>query len=253
MLLAMRSGEIQGTFKVPFPQIAQYKQLPGVNVQTASAETPGYLSLDVSDPPFSDIHVRRAIAYAVNQAGMVHAVLNGYGSPAPTMPPPQQWGDVMSPSKVAAFYKTIPKYPFNLAKAKAELAKSSVPHGFTANITYPNSSPELGEALQILAQDLKQIGITLNVKEIPHSQWVNVFYVHHNPLGPQVGEWTPDYPGPRRRAISALPERQRSAELVQHRELQEQADGCAHCSAEQLGQTGRAGGRDREGAQARRS
>ena len=54
MLLAMRSGEIQGTFKVPFPQIAQYKQLPGVNVQTASAETPGYLSLDVSDPPFSD-------------------------------------------------------------------------------------------------------------------------------------------------------------------------------------------------------
>ncbi len=101
-----------------------------------------------------------------------------------------------SPSKVAAFYKTIPKYPFNLAKAKAELAKSSVPHGFTANITYPNSSPELGEALQILAQDLKQIGITLNIKEIPHSQWVNVFYVHHNPLGPQVGEWTPDYPDP---------------------------------------------------------
>ena len=183
MLLAIRSGEVDGSFQIPYAQISQYKQLPGVNVQIAPAELPAYLSLDMQDPPFSDIHVRRAIAYAIDQAGMVHAVLDGYGSAAPTMPPPQQWGDLMSQSKVAAFYKTIPTYPFSIAKAKAELAKSTVPHGFTANVTFPDSAPELGQALQILAQDLQQIGITLNVKQVPHSQWVSVLYSHPTPMG----------------------------------------------------------------------
>jgi peptide/nickel transport system substrate-binding protein len=196
MLLAIRSHQVDGSFKLPYSEIPQYKKLSGISVQVAPEELPAYLSLDVNDPPFNDIHVRRAIAYATDKAGMVKAVLGGYGDPAPTMPPPQQWGDLMPQIKVAALYRSLPQYTFSLAKAKAEMAQSTVPNGFSTTITYPDSSPELGQALQILAQDVKSIGIDITVKQVPHSQWVNVLYTHPTPMGVQVGNWTPDYPDP---------------------------------------------------------
>ena len=79
MLLAIRSHQVDGTFKVPQDQIADYKSLSGVNVSLVPEQLAAYYSLDVEDPPFTDIHVRRALAYATDKAGMVKAVLRGYG------------------------------------------------------------------------------------------------------------------------------------------------------------------------------
>jgi peptide/nickel transport system substrate-binding protein len=196
LLLAIRSHQVDGTFKVPQDQIAEYKKLSGVNVSLVPEELAAYYSLDVEDPPFSDIHVRRAMAYATDKAGMVNAVLRGYGQTAPTMPPPQQWGDLMSQAKVAALYNSLPHYTFSLAKAKAELTASAYPKGFTATVTFPDAHPELGKALLVLAQNLKQIGIKLNVKQVPISQWLNTLYTHPKPMGMQVGNWSVDYPDP---------------------------------------------------------
>jgi peptide/nickel transport system substrate-binding protein len=196
MLLAIRSHQVDGTFKAPQDQIADYKSLSGVNVSLVPEQLAAYYSLDVEDPPFTDIHVRRAFAYATDKAGMVKAVLRGYGQPAPTMPPPQQWGDLMSQAKVRALYSSLPQYSFSLAKAKTELAQSKYPNGFTTSVTFPDAHPELGKAMLVLAQDLKSIGVTLNVKQIPISQWLNTLYTHPKPMGMQVGNWSVDYPDP---------------------------------------------------------
>jgi peptide/nickel transport system substrate-binding protein len=196
MLLAVRSHQVDGTFKLPYQQINQYKSLPGVSVQIAPEELAAYLSLDCGSAPYDDIHVRRALAYATDKAGMVSAILRGYGAPAPTMPPPQQWGDLIPQAKVAALYASLPHYSYNPANAKAELAKSNVPNGFTAAVTFPDAHPELGKALEVLAQDVKSLGITLNVTQVPLSQWLNTLYTHPTPMGMQVGNWTPDFPDP---------------------------------------------------------
>ena len=139
-----------------------------------------------------------------------------------------------------------------LAKAKAELAASAYPKGFTASVTFPDAHPELGKALLVLAQDLKHIGITLNVKQIPISQWLNTLYTHPKPMGMQVGNWSVDYPDPARRAVADLPERERDEELVQHRELQEPEDGRADRRTEPVGRPGDTRRRHQAGASARR-
>ena len=195
-MLAIRSHEVDGTFKVPQDQIAEYKTLSGVDLALVPEQLTAYYSLDVEDAPFTDINVRRALAYATDKAGMVSAVLRGYGVPAPTMPPPQQWGDLMSQAKVRALYASLPHYTYSLAKAKAALAKSSYPKGFTATVTFPDAHPELGKALLVLAQGVKPLGITLNVKQVPISQWLNTLYTHPTPMGMQVGNWSVDYPDP---------------------------------------------------------
>jgi peptide/nickel transport system substrate-binding protein len=196
LLLAVRSGQADGTFNIPQQQIGQYRQLSNSKVNLAPELRTAYLSLDTESPPFNDIHVRRAIAYALDKSGLVKAVLAGYGQTAPAMPPPQQWGDLLSQSKVNAFYATLPKYSFSIAKAKAELAQSAYPKGFTATVPFPDSEPQLGKLVLSLAQNLKQIGVTLKVKQLTSSAWFNILYSHPKPMGMQVISWVPDYPDP---------------------------------------------------------
>jgi peptide/nickel transport system substrate-binding protein len=195
-LLAMRSGEIDGAFRISQDQIDQWKRLPGVSVELAPELRTAYLSLDVESDPWSDLHVRRAVAYSVDKPALVKAILRGYGQPAPVMPPPEQWGDLASPSKLTKLYGSFPKYPFSLAKAKAELAKSKYPNGFTATLPYPDSQQTLGKAALALSENLKQLGITLNVKEVTTDDWFGTLYSHPKDLGAQIISWGVDYPDP---------------------------------------------------------
>jgi peptide/nickel transport system substrate-binding protein len=195
-LLAMQSGEIDGTFRISQDQIDQWKRISGIGVQLAPELRTAYISLDTGQDPWTDVHVRRAVAYSIDKVGLVQAILHGYGQPAPVMPPPEQWGDLSTPAKLKKLYASFPKYPFNLAKAKSELAKSKFPNGFTATLPYPDSEQTLGKAALALSQNLKQLGITLNVKQVPTDEWFGTLYSHPTPLGPQIISWGVDYPDP---------------------------------------------------------
>jgi peptide/nickel transport system substrate-binding protein len=194
-LLAMRSGEIDGSFRISQDQIDQWKRISGVNVQLAPELRTAYLSLDTENAPWSDVHVRRAVAYAFDKGGLVRSVLRGYGATAPVMPPPEQWGDVAPQSYVQKLYKAFPKYPFSIARAKAELAKSKYPNGFSATLPYPDSQQTLGKAALSLSENLKQIGITLNVKQVTTDEWFTSLFAHKD-LGAQIISWGVDYPDP---------------------------------------------------------
>src|SRR5689334_18242385 len=81
-LLAMQNGDIDGTFDLSISDIDQWKALKNVDVITAPSLGIYCLTLDHSAPPFDDIHVRKAIAYAVDREGLVMALLKGNGEAA---------------------------------------------------------------------------------------------------------------------------------------------------------------------------
>jgi peptide/nickel transport system substrate-binding protein len=195
-LLAMRQGEIDGSFRISQDVIDQWKRLSNTSIQLAPELRTAYLSLDTAIEPWNDVHVRRAVAYSFDKAGLVRAVLRGYGDAAPTMPPPEQWGDVMRQPAVRAFYRTLPKYSYSIAKARAELRQSAFPDGFEATLPYPDSEQTLGKAALALSQSLKKIGVTLKVQEVPTDKWFATLYNHPSPLGPQIISWGVDYPDP---------------------------------------------------------
>src|SRR5207253_360499 len=62
-LLAMRSGGIDGAFRVPLAQVDQWQRLHNVQIQFAPELRTAYLSLDLGTAPWNDVHVRRAVAY----------------------------------------------------------------------------------------------------------------------------------------------------------------------------------------------
>jgi peptide/nickel transport system substrate-binding protein len=175
--LAIRNGSIDGTFSLASTDVPAYKKMSGVQVN-GTLGLVYFLTFDTSTAPFNDVHARRAIAHCWNGAGFVKGPIHGLGEVATGMVFPWQWSSVQSTAQTKAFYARQPKYPFSIAAAKAELAKSSSPNGFSLSTEYPTGYENLGLGLQTLAANLQQIGIKLSIKEVPVNDWLNKLYGH---------------------------------------------------------------------------
>ena len=191
-LLAMQNGDIDGTFDLAISDVDQWKALGNVDIITAPSLGMFALTMDHSAPPFDDIHVRKAVAYSIDREGLVKALLKGNGEAATALNPPEMWSGILSPDEVRAFYATLPGYKFDLEKAKAELAQSSHPDGFDITVPAPTADPYMINIMQSVAQNLKQIGINVNVQEIDNNQWLAGYFLHEN-LGMQIIAYYPDF------------------------------------------------------------
>jgi peptide/nickel transport system substrate-binding protein len=194
-LLAMKNGDIDGTFDLAISEIDQWKALGNVDVITAPSLGMFALTLDHSAPPFDDIHVRKAVAYAVDREGLVKALLKGNGEAATALNPPEIWAGVLPVDDVKSFYATLPGYQFDLAKAKAELAQSAHASGFEITVPGSTSDPYMINILQSVSENLKQIGITMKVQEVDDNTWLSGYFRHEN-LGMQIMAYYPDFADP---------------------------------------------------------
>lgn len=197
--LAFTSGKVDVSFNVPVTSVAQW-QKNGAST-TAYADRSYYgLTFDPNVAPFNDIHVRRAVSYAVDKKAIVSGILKGYGEVATGIDSPEQlagWTN-NDASKAAKQTAKLPAISYDMKKAKAELKQSSKPDGFTATLTYPTGYAQAGKASLAIAQNLKELGITLNVKEVPLEQWLSdigngkqgIGWMIYNPTTPQPNEVT---------------------------------------------------------------
>lgn len=130
----------------------------------------GFVALNTQAAPWNDIHVRRAVAHAVDRSAFVDDV-DGHADPITTFIPPQSLETIASPEEVEAMIESLPQYPHDLDKAKAELAKSAYPDGFEAELQTTDFSNNITGS-QILADQLGRIGIKLTVKNQTIAKWV---------------------------------------------------------------------------------
>ena len=191
-LLAAKNGDIDGTFDLAISDIDQWKALGNVDVITAPSLGVFMLTMDQSAAPFDDIHVRKAISYAVDREGLVKALLKRNGEAATALNPPEMCAGIMPPDEVRKFYATLPGYQFDLEKAKAELAQSKHAGGFEITVPGSSADPYMINILQSVSENLKQIGITMKVQELDANQWLAGYFRHEN-LGMQVMAYYPDF------------------------------------------------------------
>ncbi|MFI6505397.1 ABC transporter substrate-binding protein [Nonomuraea typhae] len=163
--LAVRSGEVDATNGLTARDARKWTGLPGVKTIFFPGNNIAYLSLAVESGPLADLHVRRAIAHAVNRRAVADLMTSGHGAPAAAMLPSPQ---------LAALYgdnlPALPGYPYDVAAAKAELAKSAYPGGFELTARYAGSG-DTGIVMQAVAADLAKIGIKLTLEPNPADQY----------------------------------------------------------------------------------
>ncbi len=154
--LQLQGGQIDIDDTPDWSSFSSMKDMPGINAQTFESTRMDYLSLNEQRPPFQDVHVRRAIAYAVDRDAMVKAVLYGNGTPATSL---------LSPG-TPFFSKNAGGATFDVAKAKEEMAQSSVPQGFSTSLLISSGNPDQASVAQILQSELKEIGIDLKITQL---------------------------------------------------------------------------------------
>jgi peptide/nickel transport system substrate-binding protein len=118
-----------------------------------------YLCMNEKVKPFDDVHVRRAISYAVDRQSIIDSVLFGNGKAANSFMPPQ----------VPYYDPNSPGLQYDMDKAKAELAQSSVPNGFSFEMTVGSGVDQEEQIAQILQQSLKSLNIDMKLRKVDPS------------------------------------------------------------------------------------
>jgi peptide/nickel transport system substrate-binding protein len=169
--LAFRAGQIDVVPRVVGAQA--FAAAANTSLLTVPSCQPARVSMNTGVAPFNDVHVRRAIAYAVNRSDLIKAN-GGYATPISTLIPPVQLRAIGSKADVTKLINSLPQYPFDLAKARQELAKSAYPRGFNTDIiAYVTGN--LVPVIEAFTAELRKIGINVNIKVLPFSQWLAEF------------------------------------------------------------------------------
>ena len=154
--LQLQGGQAQINEFPPFSSLGQLKNSSTTQVTLFDSTKTDYLLFNHTSAPFNDVHARRAISLAIDRAAIIKSVLFGNGKPANSFMPPQ-----------VPYYDAATKgLQYDLTAARAELAKSSTPNGFTA--TYLSAAGNVQDAAiaQILQGAVQPLGIKIKIENV---------------------------------------------------------------------------------------
>jgi peptide/nickel transport system substrate-binding protein len=170
--LAFRAGAIDICF--PEGDARGFASASGARVISKPAYGGALISMNPHVAPWNDIHVRRAVAYAIDRTALITAS-GDPGTPTNSVIPTPELDLLASPAQVDRIVRSLPAYPYSLAKARAELAKSAYPHGFNASTDSLVFGAYLPEA-EVVAGQLAKIGINLKVNTLSLGAWLDEVY-----------------------------------------------------------------------------
>lgn len=158
-LAQLRAGQIDFTVDLAPDQIKEIQNDANLTAIPRPSFNVGYLALNPSYKPLSDVRVRQAIAQAINKQQIVQAFWGELG---------KNTSHFIPPSLAEYQSKTITNYNHNPQKAKQLLATAGYPNGFDLELWYmPVSRPYFPTPKPIaeaFAADLSAIGIRVNLK-----------------------------------------------------------------------------------------
>ncbi len=181
---AYRANELDLT-PIPAGVVAQFKNSSQLRLFPAPSIL--YLMPNMAAKPFSNVHCRLAVSYAIDRNTINNVVLHGsYRSIYSMVPQPIQ-----------GYYAGNDNPHYDVAKAKAELAQCP---GGLHNISLPywKSSSDADNEFAAIQNMLAQVGITIQQKGLPVNDWLTDVEEPENTTHNSLveGDWGMDFPDP---------------------------------------------------------
>jgi peptide/nickel transport system substrate-binding protein len=164
-ILQIEGGQVNIIDTVPPSNVAQLKSNSSVVLDEFPAWEVDLLVMNEKLPQFADVHVRRAITYAIDRPAIVHAANFGTGLPAGSFFPPS----------LEYYSAATPVLEFSVAKAKAELAQSKYPKGFATKILVDSGNEKFVTYATIIKSQLQAIDIDVTITGLDHSAFESTF------------------------------------------------------------------------------
>ncbi|MGA8174046.1 MAG: ABC transporter substrate-binding protein [Pseudolabrys sp.] len=183
----LERGDADISYDLPNKDFVELKQDGKLTiVSTPYSNGIQYIGMNVKNPPFDNIKVRQAVAYAIPYQKIMDAVLFGLAKPL--------FGAVPdAPTEVA--WPQPHKYNTDIAKAKALMAEAGYPNGFDTTLSFDLGFAGVNEPLCVLTQEsLAQIGIRTTINKVPGANWRTELNKKTLPLHANVFSGWLDYP-----------------------------------------------------------
>lgn len=130
----------------------------GLTVFEQPSNNTSYLAMNVEKPPFGNVAVRRAVAYAIDVRGIVKAFY-GHGAVV---------ADEWTPPGMLGSNPALRAYPYDPAMARRLLARAGLPDGFSTQLYYSTAPrpymPEPQRIAEAIQADLRKAGITVTLE-----------------------------------------------------------------------------------------
>ncbi|MCR5860103.1 ABC transporter substrate-binding protein [Mesorhizobium sp. J428] len=159
---ALLSGDVQAFANAQLGDaLPQIESDPRFKVVIGSTEGETILAINNKKAPFDKLQVRQAISYALDREEIIKGASAGLGTPI---------GSHFSPGN-AAYVDLTGRYPHDVAKAKELMKEAGLESGFKATIKLPPPA-YARDGGQIIASELKQIGIELEIIPVEWADWL---------------------------------------------------------------------------------
>jgi len=170
---ALLAGDVQIIDALPTHSIKQVENNPGTHVMSVRGTRSSYIALNNQKPPFNDVRVRHAVAYALDRQLIVDKIMDGNATLIDGILSPDAFGKNTN----------LPAYKPDMAKAKALLAEAGYPDGIDVTLDAEGAQKDIAEAIGSL---LTKAGIRTKVVVGESSQLVSRYRTKGAPIDGQM-------------------------------------------------------------------
>ncbi|OMG01045.1 peptide ABC transporter substrate-binding protein [Paenibacillus sp. FSL R7-0337] len=165
----LKAGAVNAVEALSLQNAGEIKDGADTTVVTNGSWVTEQLFFNTLDKHFSDVHVRRALALALDRDGLTKALTFGYAQTATSLLPttiPYNAND-----KIKAL-------SFDPAAAKAELAKSAFPDGFSTKLLVASGNSTRAQEAQIIQAAGQAIGIKIEIESVELATFRERFFAY---------------------------------------------------------------------------
>ena len=156
------SGEIDVMLLVQQADYARISSTPGINALRVPSGRYVNVVMRFDQPPFDNLKVREALAYAIDRQLLVDLVLEGLGRPG--------HDNILSPE--FKFRIDTPEKNYDPAKAKALLAEAGYPDGISLDLVASNRPAIRAQVAIAIKQMALPAGFDIKVETMPHDTYI---------------------------------------------------------------------------------
>ncbi len=155
-VVAFESGEIDFMYCYNVSAYAPLEESGKYNTELTSTLHTALILLNNKVAPLDNVHVRRALAYATDRETMIEIAYEGLAAPTYLLANTSCFGVTEE--------NFVNPYPYDLEKAKEELAEAGYPDGLDLGTMTVIGGSYHEKYAQVFQQSLSQIGVTIELQ-----------------------------------------------------------------------------------------
>jgi len=156
-LNALISGQVDLVDSIPFQDIPKVEKTKGLKLGSRTSFGYSRIYMNLTKPMFQDVHIRRAMNYAINRDEINQIIYFGKFVPGYSFFSTAGWAN-----------DPAIKVPYSIDKAKEELKLAGKPDGFSFTYLSAND-PQSMQLSQLYQSQFAKAGITMKIEALDSS------------------------------------------------------------------------------------